>query len=100
MYGTAGPPVTIYLENQIDSKVELRATLTFYFYILDLIRIIPYIYSGMLGKEQLKLSLIMLPAAFIGMIAGRLVYLKFSENFFRLLFAIILLGSGILLVSS
>ena len=98
LYGTAGPPVTIFLENQMKTKVDLRATLTFYFYIIDLIRIIPYIYSGMIGKEQLKLSTIMLPAAFIGMLAGRLLYLKLSEMFFRILVGTILLASGILLV--
>jgi len=97
LYGTAGPPVTILLENQMDSKINLRATLTFYFYMVDIIRIVPYFYAGMIGKEQLKIGAILLPAAFVGMIAGRLIYLKFSEVFFRIIVGIILLASGILL---
>lgn len=97
LYGTAGPPVTILLENQMESKINLRATLTFYFYMVDIIRIVPYLYAGMIGKEQLKICAILLPAAFVGMITGRIVYLKFSEVFFRIIVGIILLASGILL---
>ncbi len=97
IYGIGGPPAVIFLENQIDSKDRLRATLILYFYFLDIVRIVPYIFTGLIGGYVIKVSLIMLPASIAGMVSGRLIYERIPEKQFRIFVGIVLMGSGILL---
>ncbi len=97
LYGIGGPPTVIYLENQIEKKNMLRATLIFYFYFLDIVRVGPYIFSNMIGIDVLRITGIMLPASLMGMLFGRLVYLKIPDNLFRVFVGLVLFGSGILL---
>ncbi len=97
IFGTPGPPITIYLENQIDSQKVLRATLLIYFLALDIIRIIVYGCSGIVSLDMLKMAAVMLPAALVGSYCGQFVNLQINDKVFRALVAVLLLVTGVLL---
>jgi len=97
IFGTPGPPITIYLENQIDSQKVLRATLLIYFLALDIIRIIVYGCSGIVSMEMLKLAAFMLPASLAGSYCGQFVNLQINDKIFRALVAVLLVITGVLL---
>ncbi len=98
MFGTAGPPVAIYLENQIKDKDTLRATMLTYFLINDGCRLIYYAFSRLITIEALKISAVMLPVSFIGAYLGKYTHLKISEYVFRLVISVVLFATGVLLV--
>jgi len=98
MFGTAGPPVAIYLENQIKDKKILRATMLTFFLINDGCRLIYYAFSRLITIEALKISTIMLPVSFIGAYLGKYTHLKISEYVFRMVISVVLLATGVLLV--
>jgi len=97
IFGTPGPPITIYLENQIDSQTVLRATLLIYFLALDVIRIIVYGCSGIVSLDMLKLAAFMLPASLAGSYCGQFINLRVNDKAFRALVAVLLAITGILL---
>ena len=99
IFGTPGPPITIYLENQIDSQKVLRATLLIYFLVLDIIRIIVYGCSVIGSLDMLKLAAFMLPAALLGSYCGQFVEMKINANLFRCSVALLLIVTGILLAA-
>jgi len=98
LYGTGGPPVTIFLENQLDKKDNLIATQLIYFLILDLVRLIPYGLYNLIGTYELKQALIIFPSTILGMLLGTMVNLHASERVYRLAIAALLLLSGSLLL--
>lgn len=98
LFGTAGPPITVYLENQIDSKDTLRATLLAYFLILDVIRLFFYGYADIITIEILIKSLVILPAALTGAYIGRFINMVINDNIFRATVSIVLIVTGMLLV--
>lgn len=99
LFGTSGPPIAVYLENQIAEKDTLRATMLCFFLINDVLRLIYYGFSSLITLEILKYSIIMLPATFLGAYFGRAINLKVNNYVFRLTISIILLITGILLLS-
>lgn len=99
IFGTPGPPITIYLENQIDSQKVLRATLLIYFLALDMVRIIVYGCSGIGSLDILKLAAFMLPASLLGSYCGQFVEMKINATVFRCSVALLLIVTGILLAA-
>ncbi len=97
IFGTPGPPITIYLENQIDSQKVLRATLLIYFIALDIIRITVYGCSGIVNLDMLKLAAVMLPASLVGSYCGQFINLQINDKIFRGVVAVLLVVTGALL---
>lgn len=97
IFGTPGPPITIYLENQIDSQKVLRATLLIYFLVMDIIRFIVYGCSGIVTTDMLKMAAFMLPAALAGSYCGQFVNLQINDRIFRALVAVLLVITGVML---
>ncbi len=98
LFGTAGPPIAIYLENQLTAKHILRATMLSYFLIVDTVRIIPYIYLKLINIDIIKISLFMLPASFFGAFIGKSVHFRINEKGFRAAISSILLATGVFLL--
>lgn len=97
IFGTSGPPIAIYLENQIDSRKILRATLLVYFLVLDIIRVIVYGCFGIVSFDILKPAAFILPAALVGSYCGQFVQLQVNDKFFRGLMVVLLVITGVLL---
>ncbi len=98
LFGTSGPPVVIFLENQIDSGAMLRGTLIAFFAALDTLRLGSYGLGGLLTPEALLTGAVMLPTAFVGTWIGTHAHLRVNERVFRVLVGGLLLLAGLLLV--
>jgi uncharacterized protein len=97
-FGTTGPPIVIYLDNQALAKSAMRATMLSYFFAVDSTRMAGYILSGLLTRDVVVLGLVMLPTAIVGGWLGTRVHLHISERTFRLGVAGLLFVTGALLV--
>lgn len=98
LFGTAGPPIAIYLENQLKSKDILRATMLMYFLVIDMIRLIPYTYSSLMTISVLKICIVTLPASVAGAFVGKRVHLSINEKGFRIAVSVLLIGTGFILM--
>lgn len=98
MFSTSGPPIVLYLGNQIKNKQVLRGTLIIIFLIASIWRNGLYFFTGMFNNQTYKIALFMIPVLIVATILGSKIHLKLSESFYRKLIGIILVISGILLV--
>lgn len=98
LFGTAGPPVIIFLENQIDSSAALRGTLIIFFFVFDVVRLGGYAFSGLLPADPLLLGAAMLPTALAGNWIGTHLHLRMNERLFRAIVGAMLMLAGLLLV--
>ncbi|RIK45588.1 MAG: hypothetical protein DCC58_05940 [Chloroflexi bacterium] len=97
-FGTGGPPLVVYLENQLETRGQLRATLLMSLLVLDVIRVVSYVAGGLIERDALVTSLAMLPGAILGAVAGSRMHLRVGERLFRLSLGLFLLLAGSLLV--
>ena len=97
MFGTTGPPVVIYLENQALAKAATRATLLTYFLAVDSTRMAGYVFSNLVTQPVVMLGLVMLPTAILGGFLGTRLHLHISERAFRWGVAGLLFVTGALL---
>jgi uncharacterized membrane protein YfcA len=97
LFGTAGPPIVVFLENQATAKAVLRATLLAYFLAVDVLRMIPYAFSKLITIQALEISAAMFPASLVGAYLGRKLQVRVSESVFRSVVGAVLLATGVLL---
>lgn len=87
-----GPPVTIYLLPQRLPRQVFVGTLVVYFTAVNLIKLIPYSYLGLLRLGNLTTILILSPLAYVGVRIGVYLNGRFTDKWFnRLIYAILLL---------
>ena len=98
IFGTSGPPVVIYLNNQALGKAAMRATMLTYFLAIDSTRMAGYLWSGLLTRDAIVLGLVMLPGALVGGWLGTHLHLQIGERTFRWGVAGLLFVTGALLV--
>ena len=77
-----GPPLNFYLLPQKMHKTIYVATFTLAFAIINAVKLIPYYFLGQLAPSYMKVSLILLPLAPIGIIIGYYLHKKVSEKIF------------------
>jgi uncharacterized membrane protein YfcA len=97
-FGTSGPPVIVFLEQQILSKDMLRATLLAYFLVIDGLRLISYAFSGLFTWQAITISLAMIPAALVGAHLGTRLNTHVDEHTFRVAVGALLFATGGLLM--
>ncbi|RMF95404.1 MAG: sulfite exporter TauE/SafE family protein [Candidatus Schekmanbacteria bacterium] len=95
--GQQGPPIALYLENQISDKTKLRSTLIAVFFINDLFRLFLYISEGIMNKEIFFQSLYFIPAIAAAVLVGNFFHFKIDETLIRRLIAIILIVSALII---
>lgn len=105
LYGAGGPPIVIFLSNEIPTKVSLRATLLIYFFVLDALLVIVYLlvptvfgFESLIDLNVLTLGALLLVPTFLGAIAGYWLQNRVSEIGFRRGLALILVLTGLLLI--
>lgn len=98
IFGTSGPPVVVYLEQQIPSKEILRATLLAYFLAVDGLRLVSYALSGLVTRQAVGTGMVMIPAALIGAYWGTRLNARVDERTFRVAVGTLLFVAGVLLV--
>ncbi len=97
LFGTAGPPIVVFLENQLKNKDVVRATLLAYFLAIDILRLIPYTISKLMTPQVFEISIAMFPASLLGAYFGKKFHAKVSEEAFRFAVGALLLITGVLL---
>lgn len=77
-----GPPVSIYLLPQQLPKLTLAGTTVLFFAIINLIKLVPYVWLGQLDTSALTTSLVLLPLAPVGVKLGVYLLHRVSERWF------------------
>jgi len=93
-----GPPVNAYFIGLRLSPVTFAATMSFFFFVLNLCKWIPYAYLGLLDLRNMATAMVLLPLAPVGVWSGvRLARHVSQALFYRLVYGGMLL-TGIKLV--
>ncbi len=89
-----GPPATMYLLPQQLPRSLFVGTLAVFFLVVNLIKLVPYAYLGLLRTGNLAATLILLPFAFVGVRLGVWLNGRFSDTWFnRVIYALLFLTS-------
>jgi hypothetical protein len=92
----SGPPVILFMTNQAVRKEIFRANIVTYFFLLNIVTLLIFIFTGILTEEVLITSMILLPPLPAGIIAGEFMSRKVSEELFRKIALFLVLGTGII----
>ena len=79
----SGPPIILFLTNQKTEKQVFRATLTSFFWILNIATVIVFFYNGLINLEVLNLSIKLIPALIIGLFFGIKLGDRIQEKTFQ-----------------
>ena len=93
-----GQPISFYLLPQKLNKTIYVGTMTLAFFIVNLIKLIPYYFLDQLIIPNLKISLILSPLAPISIYLGYYLHKKISEESFYFIIYFLLGISGIKLI--
>lgn len=66
----SGPPIILFLTNQKTEKQVFRATLTSFFWILNIATVFVFFYNGLINFKVVDLSIKLIPALMIGLFFG------------------------------
>ena len=97
--GISGPPVLMFLSNIKMTKEEFKATLSCYFFILNVVAIVIYFFKGFYDAETINYILKYVVFVVIGTSIGIFTSIKTSEKLFKKIIniAIPILGVNMLI---
>ncbi|MCA9922901.1 MAG: sulfite exporter TauE/SafE family protein [Anaerolineales bacterium] len=93
-----GPPIVIYLLPQQLPRRLFVGTTAVFFFIVNLIKLIPYALLGLLVVGNLWMTLLLLPVAVVGVRIGVWLNGRFTDTWFNRVVYVILLLVGIQLI--
>ena len=93
-----GPPVLVYVAPKGLDKTTLVATLTFYFALVNYLKLIPFGLMGQLDGRNLGTALVLSPLVPLGVYLGLWLHRRVNERLFFRLFYLLLLATGIQLI--
>lgn len=93
-----GPPMIIYMLPQKLPRNLFVGTTVVYFFIVNLVKLVPYAWLGLLAAGNLTITVLLLPVLFIGTKLGVWLNRRFSELWFNRVVYLILLLVGIQLI--
>lgn len=93
-----GPPISMYLLPQRMHRTVFVGTTVLLFAVINYVKLIPYTWLGLFHGNNLLTSLVLLPAAVIGFLAGIWLHNNVSETLFYRVCYIFLFVVGIKLV--
>lgn len=95
LFGTGGPPYVIYLSHRIENKSALRATLSALFFLEGLLRIVTFLFAGLLlGHEVWRNALIAAPLIVVALYVGSHVHARLTHRQMLQGVSLLLLASG------
>lgn len=94
-----GPPATIYLLPQQLPRHIFVGTNVIFFFVLNLVKLVPYWFLGLLRVGNLTTILLLSPLAYVGVALGVYLNRRFSDRWFNRLIYGLLLLTGIELVT-
>ena len=90
-----GPPVVAYLLAGPGSAAEVRADIVYYFVFTQVVSLVFYGVSGLLGLEVMVAALLIAPTLLIGTWIGTKLFVLASEMIFRRFALVLLLVIGV-----
>ncbi len=94
-----GPLIVLFmLPQKLDKRVFVGTVLK-YFFVGNLVKLIPYTVQGLMNAQNALLGLLLLPAVAVGAVAGARLNRRFSDRAFRLLVYGLALALGLYLLS-
>lgn len=93
-----GPPSTIYLLGEKLDKTTYQASSVLIFWTVNLVKLGPYAALGVLDFSSLHISVMLAPAAFLGVIAGLWAHKHIPEWLFFRMMAVLLGLTGVKLI--
>ncbi len=95
MFGTGGPPFVVYLSHRLPDKTQLRGTLSGLFMLDGAIRIVTFLFMGLLQQTNMLSSILLaVPLLGLGLYLGNRVHLGISRRQMLAVIGLLLLGSG------
>lgn len=91
----AGPIVNMYLLPQRMGKGPYVATTVAYFWLINLVKLGPYLWLGMVRTDTLAASALLLPAVVVGAVAGVLLHHRLGDRSFASIVYALLALAGV-----
>jgi uncharacterized membrane protein YfcA len=95
-----GPMMTIYLLGQGVAKEQFIGTCAWFFFLLNLAKILPFLLQGMLTPETVRCGLAMSPLTILGAVAGAWLLPRVSERVFNALVSLLAAVAAVWLIVS
>ena len=92
------PPINFYMLPLKLDKVSFIGTMTLAFLVINVVKLIPYYYVGLLAPSNLIVSLMLLPLAFVSVLFGYFLQKKIPEKLFFNIVYVLLFLSGCKLI--
>lgn len=89
-----GPPITIYLLGEQVGKTVFQASTVLIFWSVNLMKLGPYAAVGVFSAETLWLSLMMAPAAVLGVLIGVWAHKRVPERVYLNAMSVLLFATG------
>jgi uncharacterized membrane protein YfcA len=100
VFGAGGPPYAIYLSQRGLTKEQFRATLGFATLTSISLRLVAFVLTGLLLDVEIWLkALAVVPACLLGIWVARKIFLRISRDALMRAVALLLLATGISLIS-
>ena len=92
------PPMNFYMLPLKLDKITYIGTATYAFFIINIVKLIPYYFLDLLAPSNLKISISLVPIAVISVVIGYHLQKKISEKIFFNLIYILLFIAGLKLI--
>ena len=92
------PPMNFYMLPLKLNKISFIGTMTLAFLVINVVKLIPYYYVGLLAPSNLMVSIILLPLAFVSVLIGYFLQKRIPEKLFFNIVYILLFISGTKLI--
>lgn len=93
-----GPPLTVYLLPRGLPRRTFVGTIAWFFFVLNLIKLVPYAWLGLVSVQRFTLALALLPLAWFGAWLGVRLLGAIDERLFTRLVTILLTLTGLQLL--
>jgi uncharacterized membrane protein YfcA len=93
-----GPPAAVYLLSQRLSKTEFQACTVLIFWVLNIVKFVPYAFLGMFTLQTLTANIVLAPFALFGAWLGVRLHYAVPERAFFALTYVLLLVTGTKLI--
>jgi hypothetical protein len=90
--GMGGLPVALFLTADGDSPTKIRAAVTAYFFLLDMVGLAMFSQAGIVSAESFSMALVAFPVLVIGMVLGTRHFLGATPAGFRRVTLFMLMG--------
>ncbi len=94
-----GPPIAVYLLPRGLGRQLYVGTAAWFFFIVNLVKLVPYAWLGLLSVDNLLVALVLLPLAALGAALGVWLNRAVQERTFTLIIYALLVVTGLQLVS-